>query len=144
MKKESSITGRRIGVVSTIFALIAFVFVFEYGRITQWNMFLTALLFLFIIVFTYGFVKFYIKTGLWKFTHRSVEVLDERELLLISQSLRYAYSIFTVAVLLLLLLVFILQVHISIVLVVSFIFLAHILPASVLAWSQKPQAYQEA
>ena len=79
----------------------------------------------------------YVKTGLWKFTHKSLDKLDEREVLLTSKSLRYAYSIFTIIVLGLLLSFSVIERQINIVLVVSLILVAHILPASVIAWTQK-------
>ena len=52
-------------------------------------------------------------------------------------SLRYAYSIFTVVVLALLLSLALTNTPIDVVLVASLILFAHILPASVIAWTEK-------
>jgi len=100
------------------------------------NIFITTEIIAFII-FLISFSLTYLKTGLWRFTHKPLKTLDERELALTSKSLRYAYVIFTVIVLILLLSLAIFSAKIDIVLVVSLILLAHLLPASVIAWTEK-------
>ena len=88
------------------------------------------LLIITIISFYFAFAK----TGLWKFTHQTLQKLDERELLLTSNSLRIAYSIFTVFTLSILLILSVLDIKISIVLVVSLIYFAHVLPATIIGF----------
>ena len=63
--------------------------------------------------------------------------MDEREIALTSKSLRYAYGIFAVVILILLLSLAITDTPIDVVLVASLILFAHILPASVIAWTEK-------
>jgi len=79
----------------------------------------------------------FFKTGLWQFTHKSLKMLDEREMELTSKSLRIAYAIFTVVVLALLLAIAITSVAIDVVMVAALILFAHLLPASIIAWTQK-------
>jgi len=140
MKQEKSISKRRLGVVVTFFSLFGIVVIFEYGRIEhllEKNNFLQIAGIISLIVFVIGLVFTFIKTGLWKFTHKSLKKLDEREVALTSKSLRYAYAIFTVFLLLLLLSFSIFDMHLSMVLIVSLIIFAHLLPASIIAWTEK-------
>ena len=131
------VENRRIGVVLTLISLCAMVGIFECCKINRkMNIFITTEIIAFII-FLISFSLTYLKTGLWRFTHKPLKTLDERELALTSKSLRYAYVIFTVIVLVLLLSLAIFSAKIDIVLVVSLILLAHLLPASVIAWTEK-------
>ncbi len=75
--------------------------------------------------------------GLWKYTHKKVDQLDERELAENDRALRFAYSSFTVFVLALLLIYVLLEISLTIIPVVSLIYLAHILPAVYLGWRQR-------
>ena len=79
----------------------------------------------------------YIKTELWNFIHKPLIKLDGRETALTSKSLRYAYGIFTVVVLSVLLSFALMATTIDIVVVASLILFAHLLPASVIAWTEK-------
>ncbi len=135
MKK--SIKKRRIGVVLTILSLCSMVLIFEYYKIEQRDSSLIAIETVPIIIFLVSFVLTYIKTGLWGFIHKPLKNLDEREIALTSMSLRYAYGIFTIVVLALLLSLALTNTPIDVVLVVSLILFAHILPASVIAWTEK-------
>jgi len=137
MEQKIIISKRRLGVVVTFLTLLGVVFVFEYGVTEQWNNILKIVEIGLIIVFVISFVVTYVKTGLWKFTHKSLDKLDEREVLLTSKSLRYAYGIFTIMVLGLLLSFSVIGRPINIILVVSLILVAHILPASVIAWTER-------
>ena len=137
MKTEQFVENRRIGVILTLISLCAMVGIFECCKINRkMNIFITTEIIAFII-FLISFSLTYLKTGLWRFTHKPLKKLDERELALTSKSLRYAYVIFTVIVLVLLLSLAIFSAKIDIVLVVSLILLAHLLPASVIAWTEK-------
>ncbi len=137
MELKKSIKKRRVSVVITFLSLLITVSIFEYGTIEQWNTILGITGILSLIVFIVSFVFTFIKTGLWKFTHRPIKTLDEREIALTSVSLRYAYSIFTVIVLALLLAIAIISIPIDMVIVTSLILFAHLLPASIIAWTEK-------
>ena len=91
-----------------------------------------------------SFVPLHWRTGLWRLTHAPVESLDERELAITHAALRFAYAGFTVTCLLIVLahavvyrLVPGLDFAISVPLAASLIYLAHTLPGSVLAWTER-------
>ena len=137
MKTKRIVENRRIGVILTLISLYAMVGIFECCKVNRkMNMFIITESIAFII-FLISFSLTYLKTGLWRFTHKSLKTLDEREIALTSKSLRYAYIIFTVVVLILLLSLAIFNAKIDVVLVVSLILFAHLLPASVIAWTEK-------
>ncbi|OQX96841.1 MAG: hypothetical protein B6I20_13920 [Bacteroidetes bacterium 4572_117] len=140
MEQKKSISKRRLGVVITFISLFSIVSIFEYGRIEhllEQNIILQITGIISLIVFIVSLTLTFIKTGLWKFTHKSLNTLDEREIILTSKSLRYAYAIFTVFTLFLLLSLSILGKPLSIVSVVSLIVFTHLLPASVIAWTER-------
>jgi len=90
------------------------------------------------------FIQGHLKSGLWKLTHTKGDRLDERELGITHYALGLAYNWFTVICLSILLthavvfsLVPDLDFGITMPLVVSLIYLAHTLPGSILAWTQR-------
>ena len=137
MEMRKSIKKRRIGVIFTLLSLCSMVLIFEYCKIEQRDSTIMAIEIIPIIIFIVSFIVTFIKTGLWGFTHKPLKKLDEREIALTSKSLRYAYAIFTVVTLILLLSLAITYTQIDVVLVVSLILFAHILPASYIAWTEK-------
>ncbi len=139
MEQKKSISKRRLGVVVTFLSLFGIVSIFEYGRIEhllERSIILQITGIISLIVFIASLTFTFFKTGLWKFTHKSLKKLDEREIALTSKSLRYAYGIFTVFLLLLLFSFSIFDKQLNMVLVVSLIIFAHLLPASVIAWTE--------
>lgn len=108
-----------------------------YCKIHQRNINCIVIEIIAIIIFSASFALTFIKTGLWRFIHKPLKKLDEREITLTSKSLRYAYGIFTVIVLVLLLSFAITDTPIDVVIVASLILFAHILPASIIAWTEK-------
>ena len=89
------------------------------------------------------FYKVHMQSGLWKLTHQNVDDLDERETQLTYHALRYAYAWFTVICLVLLMshavfyrLIPAISFVITVPLAGSLIYLAHTLPASILAWTE--------
>lgn len=137
MELRKSIKKRRIGVMLTYLSLFSTVLIFEYCTVKQWTNILKITEIASIVVLSVSFVFTYLKTGLWGFTHKPLKKLDEREIALTSKSLRYAYGIFTVIILVLLLSFALTDTPANIVLVVSLVLFAHILPASIIAWTEK-------
>ncbi len=137
MELKKSVKNRRIGVILTFLSLCSMVIIFEYCKIKQKVNIFIAIEIIAFIIFSASFVLTFIKTGLWGFTHKPLKKLDEREIALTSKSLRYAYGIFTVIILILLLSLAITNTPIDVVLVASLILFAHILPASIIAWTEK-------
>ena len=136
MELTNTLAGRRYGVVVTLLSLVSIVLIFEYGMKTGWNTILAIILVTALVIFIISLVITFIKSGLWKFTHKPLAELDEREIALTSKVLRISYSLFTVIVLALLLSFALLGKPLNIVLVVSLILFAHLLPASVIAWTE--------
>jgi len=87
-----------------------------------------------IISFRHAFVK----TGIWKMTHASFKKLDEREVQVVFKATSISYSLFAIAILVIIY-IFILSGlgQIDAVLAVSLLYIAHILPASIIAWNEK-------
>ncbi|MBU8870588.1 MAG: hypothetical protein KOO60_06980 [Gemmatimonadales bacterium] len=90
------------------------------------------------------FIPAHVQSGLWKLTHTATGMLDERELQITHNSLSRAYSGFTVICLAIMMvhavlygLVPSLDFVISMPLVSSLIYLAHTLPGSILAWTER-------
>ena len=136
MNKSTSKTGSRIWIILTLLSLAGLAFIFEYTKTAGWTTAFTLIEIIFIVLLFFSFVMGYVRTGLWAFGHRSLKQLDERELMVISHSLRIAYAIFTVLVLSFLMFVALTERSISMVSVVSFLIFAHLLPASIVGWSK--------
>ena len=87
-----------------------------------------------VLSFRYAFVK----TDIWKMTHASYKKLDEREVQVVFKATSISYSLFAIATLVVIY-IFILSGlgQIDAVLAVSLLYVAHILPASVIAWNEK-------
>lgn len=137
MELRKSKNRRRSGVILTYLFLGGLVLIFEYCKSSQWtslSIITEIVLFLGLII---CFTFFYVRTELWSFIHRPMEKLDEREIALTGKSLRYAYGIFTVIILSIMLSLALLNATINVVMVAALILFAHLLPASVIAWTEK-------
>jgi len=137
MKEHTSISTVRWGVALTIFSLIALMTVFELVINMSWTLTLriAGISLLVILCVTYPFA--FIKTGLWKFTHKSIKALDEREMQITGKSLRIAYAIFSVIVLVILYVFALLEIKVSVVLAAGLLLFAHLLPGAVLVFTEK-------
>ena len=91
-------------------------------------------LFAVILSFRHAFVK----TRIWKMTHASFKKLDEREVQVVFKATSISYSLFAIAILVIIY-IFILSGlgQIDAVLAVCLLYIAHILPASIIAWNEK-------
>lgn len=143
MEIKKSKTSRRIGVVINFLCLILNVLLYEFVRLESFpQKYLFVRLAIIIIIFITHFT-FFGKTGLWKFTHKSTKLLDEREIELSNRALRFSYSMFAVLLLSFLLILNQLNISINIVEIISFLYLAHILPAYFISWTEKPSISEE-
>jgi hypothetical protein len=81
------------------------------------------------------------RTGLWRLTHTKVENLDERQVMVTREALRYSYVIFVPCSLLLMFAAAVAANHgwriFDAVLPSGLLYLSHILPATILAWREK-------
>ena len=140
MDRNIPIQNRRTGVLINYFALIMALVFFEltkYGiGLPHWAGFTLVGLFLSILILSFIYV--YIKSGLWGLTHKKTETLDEREIQVVTHAIRISYSIFVIIVILLVYLFAILGLGtIDVVIAASLLYLAHIIPTSILAWTEK-------
>ena len=87
-------------------------------------------------VLLYTYYYSFVQTGLWKYTHKIVPKMDEREYADNNRALRFSYSVFTVTVLVFLMYCALRSIVPHILPVVSFIYFAHILPAVFLGWKR--------
>ncbi len=87
-------------------------------------------------VLLYTYYYSFVQTGLWKYTHKGVPKMDEREYADTNRALRFSYAVFTVTVLVYLLYCVLRNKVPHILPVVSFIYFAHILPAVFLGWKR--------
>ncbi len=84
------------------------------------------------------------KSKLWKLTHSSFHELDERETELVFRATTISYSVFTVICLILIYTYSLIGLgSIDVVLAAFLLYLAHSLPAAIIAWNQKVVIDQE-
>ena len=140
MDRNIHMEHRRTGVMINYFALIMVLVFFELAKygigLPYWVGFTVAGLFLLILILS--FIQVYIKSGLWRLTHKKTVNLDEREIQVVTHAIRISYSIFVIIVILLVYLFAILGLGvIDVVIAAALLYLAHIIPASILAWTEK-------
>ena len=97
-----------------------------------------------ILLLVISFVKAYAQTGLWRFVHTKADRLDEREMLMTYESLRRSYGLFAIICLVIFLLAELITKEFGgglklalMPVIAALIYLAHILPASVIAWTER-------
>jgi len=140
MERSITLKNRRLGVMINYAALILSVFAFELIKyekgLPSWLGF--SLLGLFILIVAISFIYVYVFTGLWNLAHRRTKTLDEREIQVVTNSVRISYSIFTIAVIVIVYLFAIFGMGpFDVVIAATLLYLAHILPTSILAWTEK-------
>ena len=88
-----------------------------------------------------SFLQVVWRTGLWSLTHTRVENLDERQVMVTREALRYSYVIFAPCSLGLMFAAAVAadqDFHIfDVMLPAGLLYLSHILPAIILAWREK-------
>ena len=124
----------RIGVILFTVNLFSIVFLFEYvpHGIAIFNWLMPILLLSLIVIFVIAFIK----TGLWRFTHKNIDELDEREMAITAKASKTAYAIFSIFIIGMLFINIFMGLSLSIVGVVCLLLFAHILPASIIVWTQ--------
>jgi hypothetical protein len=84
------------------------------------------------------FIRVFWRTHLWKMTHAGFTHLDERQVQVVYESLRNSYSIFAIVCLAILYInAVIAKGHIPILVAAAVLYVAHTLPAAVVAWTEK-------
>ena len=138
MKQKSSRAEIQMGVIMNYSSLIMFLVIFNIVSHRSWSFLVVsgaiALLTTALTVMVFSFIRVHIRSGLWKLSHSKVERLDEREIQVTHEALRYSYGIFTVICLAIIYFNSIAERgHIHILIAASLLYLAHTLPASIIA-----------
>ncbi len=138
MEKEISKSKRRIGLLINFTSIISFIVVFEILKKSGPGVYLFIIESVLAGVAIVSFVYVFVKTGLWKITHTRFEKLDEREIQIFTNSLRYSYSIFVITTLVIIYTyALVAQGPIDVVIAAGLLYIAHTLPAAILAWTAK-------
>ncbi len=139
MNLKYSRSGRQIFVVGNYLSVILLLLLFYMGDSYGWtaNIIVPGIAFLASALYT--FMRLHAGTGLWKLVHSGVDKLDERQVQISHEALRYAYAIFTILSLSILLLISVMPAwRINLIMIfASLLYLAHTLPSSILAWREK-------
>jgi hypothetical protein len=141
MEVRTSREMRRALVAVNYLSLLLFLLCYYLGVIRGWNLALQTSVLILLAVSLTSFIFVHMRTGLWRLAHAKQEELDERQIQVTHEALRYSYAIFTVSCLLIMGFNAITghsgHYMFDIVLPVSFIYFAHSLPSSVLAWTER-------
>ncbi len=143
----SSRAFRRVGVTINYLSLLCIMILFYFAKQGGWmETYFGLLLFICIAVTTITVYYVHVKTGLWKLTHTKIEKLDEREIQLTHNALRFSYSIFTILILsgvlflkkeFIALFDFQGLISVAYILFLVLFMFAHTLPASIIAWNER-------
>jgi hypothetical protein len=137
MNENMTCNQRRLFVLAANLSLLALLMVFEVSyRSAGWNVTMNTLIAANAIVFLFSFLMGYVRSGAWRFSHKSIQLLDEREMVVSSAIMRIAYAVFTVLVLAVMLVFTLMEWQLDMVLVATLILFAHLLPASLIAWKK--------
>jgi hypothetical protein len=140
MDHTISLERRRISVVLNIISVILLVFVFELIKFEVFSEKILGfiLLGLLLIIAIVSFIYVFGITGVWKMSHQKLKNLDERQIQVVLNSIRISYSIFVIFTLVIIYVFALLEKGpVDVVIAASLLYLAHILPASIMAWTEK-------
>lgn len=91
-----------------------------------------------LVIISISFFRVFWKTGLWRLTHTSLKNVDERQAMVINNALRWSYSVFTILTISIFYFYALYKsLNVSLVLMACLLYTAHILPASIIAWTEK-------
>lgn len=135
---KSTKKSRRTGVIINYLSIVLMLAIFYVVRLGCLNKAFIALeiipLILIIISFRYAFGK----TNLWKITHASFKKLDEREVQMVYKATSISYSLFVIITLVIIYtFIFIGMGNIDVLLAAGLLYIAHTLPAAIIAWNEK-------
>ena len=138
MEQQNFRKQNRYWILLNYLSLIAALVFFYTGKYFQWPIFSVIFEIGSLAIFIFSFFRAFIKTKLWKLVHTSYKNLDEREMQVVLNSLRYAYSIFAIICLIIIYAFAIAEYHpIDVLLAGGLLYLAHTLPAAIAGWNEK-------
>jgi len=136
MEKSNSANRIKLVIVFNAMSILAIVILFELLKFTENKIWLAGLEFLLVITALITFYNAYWQTGLWRLSHTKTEKLDEREIQLVSDSLRVSYSVFTIVTILIIYAFAVIEKGpIDVVIAAGLLYFAHILPTALLGWT---------
>ena len=138
MKNQKSRKQNRVWILLNYLSLIAGMLLFYTVKFRHWPLYFLLFETGIFAIFLISFLKAFIKTKFWKMVHTSYKNLDEREMQVVLNALRYAYSVFTIVCLIIIYAFAIAEYHsIDVLLAGGLLYLAHTLPAAVGGWNEK-------
>ena len=139
VQKEMIKRNRRIVVIVNYLSVLLVGLILKGGEWAGWDVRLIiigALIATIVALVTFYLV--YWRTRLWRFAHTPFDKLDEREIQVIYEALRYSYTIFIVACLAIIYINVIAEKgYFSAVVPTGLLYLSHALPASIIAWKEE-------
>ena len=140
MATEMSKPTRRLLVAVNYLCVVLFLVLYAVGKYLGWSLPVAIALAAVVVILLVSFILAHIKTRLWRLAHTKVENLDERQIQVTHESLRYSYGIFTVISLAILLIIAVISGDddsMLILIFASLLYLAHTLPSSIIAWTER-------
>lgn len=139
MERQMSKTDRCIGVIVNYLCVAAIALLVQTGDVVTWSIPLRLVgILAALVVGLITFIRVYWRTGLWKLAHASFKKLDERQVQVMYDSLSHSYAVFTIVCLVIVYLnALVERGPVPIVVAGSLLYLAHTLPAAVVAWTEK-------
>ncbi len=137
MEEQNFKKQNRYWILLNYISLIAVLVFFYTGKYFQWP--ISSVIFEIgsLSIFIISFIRAFIKTKFWKLVHTSSKNLDEREMQVVLNALRYAYSIFAIICLIIIYAFAIAEYHpIDVLLAGGLLYLAHTLPAAIVGWNE--------
>jgi len=131
-------TKNRCWISLNYLSLIGVLVFFYIGKSLQWPAFVIILEIGLLVILIISFYQAFIKTKFWKMVHTSKKNLDEREMQIVLNGLKNAYSIFTIISLIIIYTFAILDYQpVDVLLAAGLLLLAHTLPAAIIGWDEK-------
>jgi amino acid transporter len=128
----------RIWIALNLMGLVLLLTFFYLGKFNSWQSIFIIAEISFFVLFIVSLYLGFIKTKFWKLVHSKSKNLDEREINVVLNALKYAYSIFAIICLVIIYAFAVAEYHpIDVVLAGGLLYLAHILPAAVAGWNEK-------
>jgi len=141
MKNQNSRKQNRVWITLNYLSLFAVLTFFYTGKNFQWPIIFIIIEIGSITILLFSFFKAFIKTKFWRMVHTKSKNLDEREKNVVLNSLKYAYSIFTIICLIIIYAFAVAEFHpIDVVLAGALLYFAHTLPAAIVGWNEKYSA----
>ena len=138
MEQQNFRKANRYWILLHYFSLISVLVFFYTGKYLHWPIVTVIFEIGFLVIFIISFIRAFINTKFWKLVHTSTKSLDEREMQVILNALKYAYSIFAIICLVIIYAFAIAEYQpIDVLLAGALLLFAHTLPAAVVGWKEK-------